>query len=248
MKILVCIAKSPDTTTKITIADDNKSIEQSNVTYIINPYDEWYGLVRALELQEDNIASEVTLINVGGEENDAILRKALAIGGNKAVRIDAPENLDAGAIAEEIAKYATDNNHELIITGKESIDYNNGSVGAMIAARLDRNFIPLATALDADDSSATVTREIEGGKEVVKCPMPCVISAQKGLAEQRIPNMRGIMAARTKPLEVIPASGVNSKTQVVAMELPPARASVKLIDPDNMEELVTLLHTEAKVI
>ncbi len=248
MKILVCIAKSPDTTTKISIGGDNKSVDESNVTWIINPYDEWYGLVRALELQEDGIASEVTLINVGSADNDAILRKALAIGGNKAVRIDTTETLDAGAIAEEISKYASDNNHELIITGKESIDYNNGSVGAMIAARLERNFIPLATALDADDSTATVTREIEGGKEVVKCPMPCVISAQKGLAEQRIPNMRGIMAARTKPLEVIPSSGVTSKTQIVAMELPPARASVKMIDPENMDELVSLLHSEAKVI
>ncbi len=248
MKILVCIAKSPDTTTKINIAGDNKSIDENNVTWIINPYDEWYGLVRALELQEDGIASEVTLLNVGGPENDAILRKALAIGGNKAVRIDTATVLDAGAIAEEIASYATANNHELIITGKESIDYNNGSVGAMLAARLGRNFVPLATSLDADESTATITREIEGGKEVVKCPMPCVVSAQKGLAEQRIPNMRGIMAARTKPLEVVPASGAESKTQVMAMELPPARASVKLIDPDNVEELVSLLHTEAKVI
>ncbi len=248
MKILVCIAKSPDTTTKINLSGDSKSIDESNVTWIINPYDEWYGLVRALELQEDGIASEVTLINVGPAENDAILRKALAIGGDKAVRIESDQMLDAGAIAAEIANYASANEHELIITGKESIDYNNGSVGAMIAAHLGRNFVPLVTSLDADASTASITRDIEGGKEVVKCPMPCVISAEKGLAEQRIPNMRGIMAARSKPLEVVPASGAVSATEVVAMELPPARASVKLVDPENMDELVSLLHTEAKVI
>lgn len=247
MNILVCIAKTPDTTTKIAFTSDSKNLEQSNVTWIINPYDEWYALVRALELQEDGIADKITLINVGSADNDAILRKALAIGGDDAVRIDADDQ-DAMAVAQEIAKYAQENSYELILTGKESIDYNNGTVGAMIAAILQRNYIHLATSLDCDDSAATITKEIEGGSEKVKAALPLVVSAQKGLAEQRIPNMRGIMAARSKPLQVLPKTIENSNTEIVAFEMPPARAGVKLIDPENMDELVDLLHNEAKVI
>ncbi len=247
MKILVCIAKSPDTTTKINIAGDSKSIDESNITWIINPYDEWYALVRAIELKEDGIASQITLINVGNAENDAILRKALAIGGDNAVRIDANPT-DASVIAREIARYAEKEDFDIIMTGKESIDYNSGSVGGMIAAALGRNYIPLAISLDTDSTQAKVTREIEGGSEVVTCPLPLVVSAQKGLAEQRIPNMRGIMAARSKPLEVIPATVQEAYTEIVAMELPPARAGVKLVDPDDMDALVALLHNEAKVI
>ena len=170
MNILVCIAKTPDTTTKIAFSGDSKNLEQSNVTWIINPYDEWYALVRAIELKEDGIANKITLINVGGVENDAIIRKALAIGGDDAVRIDA-EGLDAMGVAQEIANYAKSNSFDLILTGKESIDYNNGTVGAMIAALLDRNYIPLAVALDCDGTTATVTKEIEGGTEKVKAAL-----------------------------------------------------------------------------
>ncbi len=247
MKLLVCIAKTPDTTTKISFVENNTQLDQNNITWIINPYDEWYSLVRALELKEAGKAESVTLINVGDAENDAILRKALAIGGDAAVRINAT-GLDAEGVGKEIAKYAKDNGMDLIFTGKESIDYNNGSVGAVIAAEMDCNFIPLVTAFDLDGSKITTTHAIDGGTETLELQTPCVISTQKGLAEQRIPNMRGIMAARTKPLEVIEAAPQESNTEILSYELPAPKGGVKMIDPNNMEELVELLHTEAKVI
>ncbi len=247
MKILVCIAKTPDTTTKVSFIESNTQLDESNITWIINPYDEWYSLVRALELKEAGKAESIVLINVGDAENDAILRKALAIGGDSAVRIEA-SGLDAEAVGREIAKYAQENSFDLVFTGKESIDYNNGSVGGVIAAEMKCNFVPLVTEFDLDGSKITLSHAIEGGSETLELQTPCVISTQKGLAEQRIPNMRGIMAARSKPLEVVPAASSESNTEILSYELPAPKEGVKMIDAENMDELVKLLHTEAKVI
>ncbi len=247
MKILVCLTKAPDTTTKIAFTDNNSKLNESGIQWIINPYDEWYSLVRALELKEAGLASDVHLITVGKADVEPIIRKALAIGGDEAVRIDADSN-DSFFIASQIAEYAKANQYELVMTGKESIDYNNSSIGAMIAELLDRPFISHVSNFNLQNGEAIAVREIEGGEETDTCPLPLVISCQKGLAEQRIPNMRGIMAARTKPLKVIPASNSETLTEIVSYEMPPQKSGVKMISPDNMDELVKLLHEEAKVI
>jgi len=247
MKILVCISQVPDTVTKIVLKNSNTAIEEQGVTFIINPYDEWYALVRALELKETGIAGDVHLITVGRAATEPMIRKALALGGDEAVRIDADSN-DPYEVASYIAAYAKDNSYDLILCGKESIDYHNGSVGPMLAEILDQDFIGFATSINIEGNAAIVKREIEGGEETNSCNMPLVISCQKGVAEARIPNMRGIMAARTKPLKVIPPAQVSALTAIVGYEMPPAKAGVKLVAPDNMDELVNLLHTEAKVI
>lgn len=246
MKVLVCISKVPDTTAKIAFTDGNKTFDENNVQFILNPYDDWYALVRALEITEAQ-GGEVELIHVGPAANDAIIRKALAVGGTKAIRINA-EAKDASFVAAEIANYAKSQNYDLILTGKETINYNGASVGAMIAEQLDAAYIPFATQLDVDGSTAKVVREIEGGTENLEASTPAVLSAQKGMAEQRIPNMRGIMSARSKPLEVVEPSVNINYTETAEFELPPAKGDCKYIDADNAADLINILHQEAKVI
>lgn len=246
MKILVCISKTPDTTAKIAFTDNNTKFAEAGVQFIINPYDEWYALVRALELKEAGTATTVTLVNVGGADNDPVIRKALAIGGDDAIRVNATEG-DSFYVASQIAAVAKEGGYDLVFTGKETIDYNNSSIGGMVAELLDVPYISLATKLEADGSNLTVTREIEGGEEIDTLSAPAVISCQKGLAEQRIPNMKGIMSARTKPLTVKDPVETEALTSIVAFELPPAKAGVKLVSADEPEELVRLLHEEAKV-
>jgi len=247
MKILVCITKTPDTTTKVQFSDNNTKFVEEGVQWIINPYDEWYALVRALELKESGAATEVNLISVGGADVEPIMRKALALGGDQAVRVNA-EGADTFNTATQIANYAKENSYDLVLAGKESIDYNNGSVPAMIAEHLDAQFVPNATKLAIEGGALNLEREIDGGKEILTVATPAVISCQKGMAEARIPNMRGIMAARTKPLNVVEPSTAENLTETVSYELPPAKGGVKLIDAENVQELVDLLHNEAKVI
>ncbi|MBK9254955.1 MAG: electron transfer flavoprotein subunit beta/FixA family protein [Saprospiraceae bacterium] len=246
MNLLVCISKTPDTTSKISFKNDNTEYNSDGVNFIMNPYDEWYALVRALELTESS-GGNVTVINVGPSSNDIIIRKALAIGANDAVRIDG-ESPDAFFTASQIVAFAKDKNYDIILTGKETIDYNGSGVGAMIAELLELPYISYATHLEVNGTISTVTRDIEGGEEVCEVSGPFVLSAAKGLAEQRIPNMKGIMMAKSKPLVVIPPITVTSKVSTVKFVLPAAKGGVKLIDPDNMDELVRLLHEEAKVI
>jgi len=247
MKILVCIAQAPDTTSKIAFTDNNTKFNEQGVTYIINPYDEWYALVRALELKEAGTATEVHLVTVGNPGAEAVMRKALALGGDQAFRINVESN-DTYLIAEQIAAFAKDKGYDLILAGKESIDYNNASVGATIAGALDYNFVGFATSLNVEGGAVTVKREIEGGEETSTATLPLVVSCQKGMAEARIPNMRGIMAARTKPLNVVEPAAVNALTEIVAYDLPPAKTGVKLFTIDQMDELVEALHNDAKVI
>ncbi len=246
MKILVCISKSPDTTSKIAFTEGNKKFDENGVQYIVNPYDEWYALVRALELKE-TLGGNVTIVTVGNAGDEAIIRKALAIGADDAVRIDA-EPTDAYSTAAYIAEYAKSNNFDLVLTGKETINYNGSQVGGMIAEFLDMPFVSLASKLDINGATAKMEQEILGGIQIVEANLPLVVSCAKGMAEQRIPNMRGIMAARTKPLTVVTPSAVESLTNYAEYALPPAKSAVKLIDPTNMDELVSLLHNEAKVI
>lgn len=246
MNILVCITKTPETTAKIAFADGNTKFDESGVQFIMNPYDEWYALVRALELKEKHGGS-VTVLNVGPASNDVVIRKALAIGADNAVRVDA-EPTSAGMTAANIAGYAKDKGYDYIFTGKESIDFNGSEVGGMVAGHLGVPFISYASHMDCDGSTATITRDIEGGVEVVEVAGPAVISAAKGLAEQRIPNMRGIMMAKRKPLEVVAATTTDDAVELVEFSLPEAKSGVKMIDPENMDELVRLLKEEAKVI
>ncbi len=246
MKLLVCISKTPETTTKIAINDEGTALKTDGVQYIMNPYDEWYALVRALELKEAQGGS-VTVINVGPASNDTVIRKALAIGADDAVRINA-EPKSSLYIAKQIAEYAKDGGYDIILSGKEAIDYNGSEVGAMVAEFLNIPFISYANKLEVNEGLATISREIEGGVEVVEAALPVALSAAKGMAEQRIPNMRGIMMAKRKPLKVVEPVDFEDLAVAVAYELPPAKSSVKLIDPENMDELVRLLHEEAKVI
>jgi electron transfer flavoprotein beta subunit len=247
MKILVCISQVPDTSTKIVLKNNNTSVSSDGVTYVINPYDEWYALVRAIELKESGTAAAVHLLTVGRTDVEPVIRKALALGGDEAVRIDADSN-DPYQTAHYIAEYAAGAGYDLVLCGKESIDYNNGTAGAMLAELLDIDYIGFASDIQIEANSAVVQREIEGGQQTDVCNMPLVISCQKGVAEARIPNMRGIMAARTRPLKVILPSEITTVTELLAYELPSAKAGIKLVNPDNMDELVELLHTEAKVI
>jgi len=246
MKILVCISKTPDTTAKITFKDNNTKFADAGVQFILNPYDEWYALVRAIQLKEADASVQIHLINVGGPDNDPIIRKALALGGDEAMRVNADSD-DSFFIASQIAAVAEQNSYDIIFTGKETIDYNGSSIGGMVAELLGLPYISLASKFVLNENTATVNREIEGGEEVNEVNLPVVVSCQKGMAEQRIPNMKGIMGARTKPLKVLEPIKTDALTSIVSFELPPPKAGVKLVSADHPEELVRLLHEEAKL-
>src|SRR6185503_11127272 len=194
MKILVCISKTPDTTAKIAFTDNNTKFDNNGVQWIINPYDEWYALVRAIELKEADASAVIHLVNVGGADTEPIIRKALALGGDEAIRVNADSH-DSFFIASQIADVAKKGGYDLIFTGKETIDYNGSSIGGMVAELLDLPYISLAIKFELNGNTAVVTREIEGGEETAEVSLPVVVSCQKGMAEQRIPNMKGIMSA-----------------------------------------------------
>jgi electron transfer flavoprotein beta subunit len=247
MKILVCISKTPDTTAKIAFTDNNRKFVTEGVQWILNPYDEWYALVRAIEIKEKDPATTIHMITVGGADCDVVIRKALALGGDEAIRVNA-EPSDSFYVASQIASVAKSGGYDLILAGKETIDFNGASVGGMVAALLDLPYISLAAKLELAGNTATIVREIEGGEETVEIKLPLVIGCQKGMAEQRIPNMKGIMGARSKPLKVVEPIAVDPLTEIVSFELPPAKKGVKMIPADQAEQLITLLHDEAKVI
>ena len=246
MKILVCISKTPDTTAKIAFTDNNTKFAEAGVQFILNPYDEWYALVRAIELKEADPATTLHLINVGGADTEPVIRKALALGGDEAIRVNAAGS-DSFYIASQIAEIAKQNGYDLILTGKETIDNNRSSTGGMVAELLGMPFVSLATKFALNGNTAVINREIEGGEEVNEVSLPLVVSCQKGVAEQRIPNMKGIMGARTKPLKVVEPVAADALTSIISYELPPPKAGVKLVPADQPEELVRLLHEEAKV-
>jgi electron transfer flavoprotein beta subunit len=246
MKILVAISQTPETTARIAFKNGGTSFDTNGVNFIMNPYDEWYALVKALELKEEK-GGTVTIIHCGPVTNEVTIRKALAIGADDAARVDM-DPLSAHSVATQIAAYAREKQFDIILTGKETIDYNESCVGAMVAENLDLPFISNASKLVYNGSIALVTRDIEGGVEEIEVVGPFVVSAAKGLAEQRIPNMRGIMSAKTKPLQVIPPVQDELPAEHIQFHVPPGKSSVKMIDPNHLEELVRLLHEEAKVI
>lgn len=246
MKLLVCISKAPDTTSKIAFTDGNTKFSEAGVQFIINPYDEWYALVRALELKE-TLGGTVTVINAGKADSEQIIRKALALGADDAVRIDL-DPADAYQVAANIAAYAKTEQFDIILTGKETIDYNGGVVGGMLAEMLDLPYVSMSSKLDVDGTTLKIEREMEGVKETVQVKTPCVISAQKGMAEARIPNMRGILASKTKPVKVINPDVTVVKAGVKVFALPAEKTGCKMINPDDAAQLVGMLHNDAKVI
>lgn len=248
MKILVCISHVPDTTSKINFTNGDTEFDTNGVQFVINPNDE-FGLTRAIWFQEQQ-GAHVTVINVGGPETEPTLRKALAIGADEAIRINANPT-DGFFVAKQLAQVIQTGGYDLIIAGKESLDYNGGMVPGMIASLLDYNFINSCVGLTVDDTSATASREIDGGKEILSSSLPLIIGGQKGLVEEKdlkIPNMRGIMTARTKALTILEPVQADAKTKSIQFEKPAAKSAVKLVDADNLDELINLLHNEAKVI
>ena len=248
MKILVCISHVPDTTSKINFTNGDTEFDTNGVQFVINPNDE-FGLTRAIWFKEQQGAS-VTVVNVGGADAEATLRKALAIGADEAIRINANPT-DGMFVATELAEVVKAGNYDLVIAGKESLDYNGGMVPGMLAGLLGFNFVNSCIGLDVNGTDAKVTREIDGGKETVSTSLPLVIGGQKGLVEEkdlRIPNMRGIMMARTKALDVKELTTTETASKAVKFEKPAPKSAVKLISADNIDELIDLLHNEAKVI
>lgn len=248
MKILVCISHVPDTTSKINFVNGDTEFDTNGVQYVINPNDE-FGLTRAIWFQEQQ-GAKVTVVNVGGPDTEATLRKALAIGADDAIRVNAVP-MDGFFVAQQLAEVAKNGGYDLIICGKESLDYNGGMVPGMMAGLLGYNFVNACTELTVEGTQAKAAREIDGGKEVIATTLPLVVGGQKGIVEEkdlRIPNMRGIMTARTKPLSVVEPVGGDDKTKAVKFEKPAPKSAVKMVSPDNLDELINLLHNEAKVI
>ena len=248
MKILVCISSVPDTTSKINFTPDNCKFDPTGVQFIINPNDE-FCLTKAILLKE-KMEATISLINVGTAETEPILRKAYAIGADDIIRIDATPT-DALMVATEIAKVAKEGAYDLIICGKESLDYNGGMVGGYLAALLDLPFINKCIGLEIEGNSVAAAREVEGGKELLSASLPLVIAGQKGLTQEkdlRIPNMRNLMAARTKAIDVRAAEGTSKGTTIVGFEKMPAKQPVKMIAADDLDTLINLLENEAKVI
>lgn len=248
MKILVCISHVPDTTSKINFTENDTKFDTNGVQFVINPNDE-FGLTRAMWFKEKQGAT-VDVVNVGGPETEPTLRKALAIGADSAIRVNTPAT-DGFAVAKQLAKVVEDGNYDLVIAGRESIDYNGGMVPGMLAALTGANFVNTCIGLEIEGNEATAIREIDGGKETLKASLPLVIGGQKGIVEEsdlRIPNMRGIMQARKKPLNVVEPVETKAETEAVKFEKPQPKGEIKLVDPDNLDELINLLHNEAKVI
>ena len=235
----------PDTTTKITFTNDNTQFNTAGVQYIVNPYDE-IALSKAISLCEGGKGS-VTVINVGESSTEPTIRKALAIGADDAVRVNAAPR-DAYFTAFQIAEFAKANDFDMILTGRESIDYNGAQVAAMIGEFLDIPSISIIKKLDYDGNSATIEREIEGGKEILTVTGKFIASCAEGVAEPKIPNMRGIMSARTKPLQVVEAKEIEQLSKITSFQTPPPRGTVKLVPTEDTEKLIDLLHQEAKVI
>ena len=248
MKILVCISSVPDTTSKINFTENDTQFDKNGVQFVINPNDE-FGLTRAMWIKEkDN--SSIDVINVGLQDTEPILRKTLAIGADKAIRINSDPK-DSFQVAKLIADYVSKNNYDLIIAGRESIDFNGNMVPGIISELLGINFITNCVGLDIIGNKISAKREIEGGTETLSFDLPAVIGGQKGLVEEsdlKIPNMRGIMQARQKPLNVIEVDENNINTETIKFYKPQEKGEIKMIDSDNLDELINLLHNEAKVI
>lgn len=249
MKILICLSNVPDTTTKIKFTGDNKNFDAAGVQWIINPWDE-LALTRALEIKETSgtTVEKVTVITVGKADTEPTLRKALAIGADDAVRIDA-DCKDSYQVAAQIADFVKSQPYEIILCGIESSDYNGSAVGGMLAEFLDCTSASSISGLELNSGQVTLNREIDGGQEVVETSLPVVVIVQKGIAkEPRIPSMRGIMMARSKPLTVKPAIPIEELAEFTSFEMPAAHAKCIMIDAENISGLVEVMKNNLKII
>jgi electron transfer flavoprotein beta subunit len=248
MNILVCISHVPDTTSKINFTNNDTEFDTNGVQFVINPNDE-FGLTKAMFIKEQSGAT-VTVVNVGGADAEPTLRKALAIGADNAIRVNA-EAKDGFFVSKQLAEVIKNGDYNLVIAGKESLDYNGGMGPGMVAGFTDYNFVNACTSLTIDGNNITAVREIDGGNETISTNLPLIVGGQKGLVEEselKIPNMRGIMMARKKPLQVIEPINIENKTNIISFEKPAEKSAVKLVDAENIDELISLLHNEAKVI
>ncbi len=248
MKILVCISHVPDTTSKINFTENDTTFDTNGVQFVINPYDE-FSLTRAMWFKEKQGAS-VTVVNVGNVSTEPTLRKALAIGADAAIRVNM-DAIDGLSVAKQLAEVVKNGQFDLVLAGRESIDYNGGMVPGMLASLLDYNFVNGCVGMEVDENNVSLSREIDGGNEILSTSLPLVVAGQKGIVEEkdlRIPNMRGIMMARKKPLSVVEPVAVKNATSIASFEKPEPKGAVKLVDADNVDELISLLHNEAKVI
>ena len=247
MKVLICIGHVPDTTSKIKFVNQDTQFDKTNIQYIIGPYEE-LALTRLLDIQDKFSELKITAVNVGLEETEPTIRKALAIGADDAIRVNA-EPVDALFVAHQIAEIYKKDKYDFVVCGKESIDYNGGQVGEMLAEILNIPSVTSTSHIEIEASKAKLEREIDGGKEQIELEYPFVSTAGKGFAiEPRIPSMRGIMASRKKPLIVFEPVNAEQKTKPLKFHLPESKYACKYIDAENVQELVNLLHTEAKVI
>jgi electron transfer flavoprotein beta subunit len=245
MNILICIAKVPDTTTKISFTDNNTKFNADRVQWVINPLDE-FALTRAIEIREA-LGGKITVINVGNADTEPLIRKAFAIGADEGIRVNA-EPTDCFFVGTQIAHYAKEGDYDFVFTGRETTDFEGSQVGGIVAELLDVPYISGVPKFDFDGTTAIMEREIEGGKEVISVKPPFLASIQEGVTEPRIPSMRGIMSARTKPLTVVDPVEAGSFVRVSSYELPPAKGECKFVEPDNSKELINLLHNDAKII
>ncbi|MCX8676392.1 MULTISPECIES: electron transfer flavoprotein subunit beta/FixA family protein [unclassified Apibacter] len=248
MKILVAISSVPDTTSKINFTNDQKEFDTNGIQYIINPQDE-YCLSKALYFQEKQ-GAEVTIVTVGDTTVEPVMRKALAIGANNAIRVNIRPT-DSELVAKEIAAVAKEGAYDLVLLGKESIDYNGGLVPGLVAAELDYPFANAVTGLEVEGKTIQVVREIDNGKETISIELPAVLAGQEGFVPEnqlKIPNIRGIMTAKNKPFTVVEPKFSENKVIIAEFEKPKTRSQVVYVDKNNLDELVRLLHEEAKVI
>jgi electron transfer flavoprotein beta subunit len=247
MKALVCIGHVPDTTSKIRFIEGDTKFNSADIQYIIGPYEE-LALTRLLDIKDAGNPVSITVVNVGFADTEPTLRKALAMGADDAVRVNA-EPLDAVFVGRQIAEVFKSGTYDVIVTGKESIDYNGGQVEGIVAEFAGLPSVSGASLFELNGDKVKLEQEMEGGKQVLEASFPFVVSAGKGFAiEPRIPNMRGIMSARTKPLKVVEPVSQDNMTQVTKHYLPESKPVCKKVSPDQVEELVRLLHEEAKVI
>lgn len=248
MKILVCINNVPDTTTKVKFVDDSRKLDINGIQWIINPWDE-LALTCALELKDvaSNGVQSVSVCHVGLASSEPTIRKALAIGADDAIRVNI-EPGDAYTIAAQLAAAIHSENFDVILCGIESSDHNGSTVGGMLAEFLGYPSITGVSSVKFESGHPVITREIDGGKEILSVPSPFVAVVQKGIAkEPRIAAMRGIMMARTKPIRVVEPQVIESLTELINYEMPKPRAACKYVNADEAGQLIALLQNEAKV-
>jgi len=249
MNIIVCVSLVPDSTTKVKISTDGKSIDENGVSFIINPYDE-FAVEEAIRLKESK-GGEVTVVTVGTDKSKEAIKKAFQMGADKGILIKTTtQEFDSYFVAKNLSEFLKNKNADIIFFGKQSIDFDGLLIPSMVSELLNIPSISVVVKLEINDNKVIAEREVEGGKEIIEANIPVIIGAQKGLNEPRYPNLKSIMAAKSKPIEEIDATNSDSKTNIKEMKLPQVKSGGKIFSngKDDVPELVRLLREEAKVI